>query len=250
MAIIDKKKKIFGDIAAAKTIVDGLPKLKLSSSMASITNGGDSISFLSDLLKSLFGYEKLNDIIVDILTYSINELDLTIKQSIKQELKSIVNCGLNPSIPSYMLYGSSGIVTTVKKIDYFNKMLISPTSAVGLLTYKDVTSGLNSSDFNTFLYYTIQNNGVPQNWGFTNTGYDLLTIQFDQISTPNNSLKITTSQNFSGSLTDLNEKYVDSLKLINTEGLLFNILDNIFGTMSNTINKSVTQIKYKIKYKN
>jgi hypothetical protein len=250
MAIIDKKKKIFGDIAAAKTIVDGLPKLKLSSSFASITNGGDSISFLSDLLKSLVGYEKLNDIIVDLLTYSINELDLTLKQSIKNELKSIVNCGLNPSIPSYMLYGSTGVITPVKKIDYFNKMLTSPNSLVGSLIYKDISNGLSSSDFNTFLYYTIQNNGTPQNWGLTNNGFDLLSIQFNQISTPNNSLKITTSQNYVGSLTDLNNSYVDSLKLINTEGLLFNILDNIFGTMSNTINKSVIQIENELRLKN
>jgi hypothetical protein len=230
--------------------VDGLPKLKLSSSFASITNGGDSISFLSDLLKSLVGYEKLNDIIVDLLTYSINELDLTLKQSIKNELKSIVNCGLNPSIPSYMLYGSTGVITPVKKIDYFNKMLTSPNSLVGSLIYKDISNGLSSSDFNTFLYYTIQNNGTPQNWGLTNNGFDLLSIQFNQISTPNNSLKITTSQNYVGSLTDLNNSYVDSLKLINTEGLLFNILDNIFGTMSNTINKSVIQIENELRLKN
>jgi len=32
MAIIDKKRKIFGNIAAARTLTEGLPKVKLSSS--------------------------------------------------------------------------------------------------------------------------------------------------------------------------------------------------------------------------
>lgn len=83
MAIIDKKKKVFGKIAAAKTLTQGLPKLKLSSSLPSINNGGDSITFLTDLIKSLVGYQALVSAVVDTLTKSIPKIERQIKKSLK-----------------------------------------------------------------------------------------------------------------------------------------------------------------------
>jgi hypothetical protein len=53
MSIIDKKKKVFGKIAATRTLTEGLPQFKLTSSMPSINNRGNSVEFLSDLTKSL-----------------------------------------------------------------------------------------------------------------------------------------------------------------------------------------------------
>jgi len=38
MAIVDKKKAVFGKIAAARTLTESMPKLKLSSSFPSVNN--------------------------------------------------------------------------------------------------------------------------------------------------------------------------------------------------------------------
>ena len=53
MNVISKKKEVFGKIGAIKTLTEGLPKLKLSSSFSSINNSGDVISFLTDFLVPL-----------------------------------------------------------------------------------------------------------------------------------------------------------------------------------------------------
>jgi hypothetical protein len=55
MSLVDKKKKVFGEIAAARTLTEGMPKFKLDSSFPSINNGSDPIVFLIDLIKSLIG---------------------------------------------------------------------------------------------------------------------------------------------------------------------------------------------------
>src|ERR1035437_9563808 len=100
--IIDKKKKIFGNIAAARTLTEGLPKLKTSSSFPSINNGGNSITFLTDLIKSLIGYEALMSTLVKILTYSLSESERQIKKALKQDLKTIVSCGVDPHLPNFI----------------------------------------------------------------------------------------------------------------------------------------------------
>ena len=50
MSIINQKKKVLGNIAALKTLNDGLPKLKQFSSFPSVNNGGNPLLFLSDLM--------------------------------------------------------------------------------------------------------------------------------------------------------------------------------------------------------
>ena len=72
---IRSKKKIFGNIAALRTLNDGFPKLKLNSSFKSINNGGNSILFLTDLIKALIGYEALVSNVTDILTYSLADIE-------------------------------------------------------------------------------------------------------------------------------------------------------------------------------
>jgi hypothetical protein len=163
MSIVDQKKKIFGNIAAAKTLTEGLPKLKTNSSFPSINNNGDTITFLCDLIKSLIGYEVLQQTISDTLVYSLKELEQEIKSALKLEIKSIVSCGVNPSLPDFIKSTGNGINIKVNQLDFTDLMLIDPTSSVGKVLYNDLTTNLiNSSDFNTFLYQTIQNDGTSE----------------------------------------------------------------------------------------
>ena len=87
MSILDKKRKVFGNIAAEKTLIESMPQLKLTSSMPSINNNGDSITFLTDLIKSLIGYGALVKSVVDILTHSLGDVEIEIKKNLKIQLK-------------------------------------------------------------------------------------------------------------------------------------------------------------------
>jgi hypothetical protein len=86
MSLIDQKKKVFGNIAAARTLVDGMPKLNLNSSFSSINNNGDAVAFLCDLIKSLIGFEALQQSITDTLVYYSKPIEQEVKNLLKSEL--------------------------------------------------------------------------------------------------------------------------------------------------------------------
>jgi hypothetical protein len=242
MSVLDKKKRVFGHIAAARALTESMPKLRLSSSLSSINNKSDSITFLTDLIQSLIGYYELVNSVVDILTDSIDEIEVEVKKALKTELKSIVSCGVNPSLPSFIKSTGSGIVIEVKKFDFLNMFQTDPNTVSGKLLYNDVTSSLtNSSDFNTFLYGVIQDDGNTHTWG------NILDITFNSLGTdgnPNNTLTIKANSGYdSKTLNDLNNNYTDSLKLFNTENLVSRIIDTIFGSISFSIKKSRKQLE-------
>jgi hypothetical protein len=250
MGVLDKKRKVFGNIAAAKTLTESMPKLKLSSSFPSINNNGDSITFLTDLIKSLIGYAALIKALVDILTNSIEEIEIEIKKALKTELKSIVSCGIDPSLPAFVKSNSTtGIVIEVKKIDFLDLMKVDPTSVSGKLMYDDSTAGLTSTDFNTFLYAVIQDDGNTHTW------QNIIDFRFVSLDpngiNPNNSLIIKANPSYDNkTLNDLNNNFVDSLKLFNTQGLVNKIIDTIFGSISFSLGKSRKQLEAEAKINN
>jgi hypothetical protein len=250
MAIIDKKRKIFGRIAAARILTEGLPKLKNSSSFPSINNKGDSILFLTDLIKSLVGFEVLVSALVDTLINSLPKIERDIKQVLKLELKSIVSCGVDPSLPSWFKSTGGGIVIEVKKIDFADILRTDPNSVGGNLIYSDITPVLTDSrDFNTFLYGVIQDDGVTHTWSLQNNlGFliPLIDITFNSLGTggnPNNTLTIKANQNYdSKTLTDVNNDFINSLTLFSTENIVNKVMDLIYGSISSAIGKTVKQL--------
>lgn len=248
-SIVDQKRKVFGNIAALTTLNNGLPTLKLSSSFPSINNGGNSLQFLSDLLKALVGYEKLRGIVSNIIVHNLDNIEHDIKKALKSELKSLVNCGVNPSIPTFLKYGQPGINIKVPQVDFFDILLTNPNTISGKLIYDDVSGGLTSTDFNTFLYNTIQTDTIPQDWGAVTSPNDILNIRFDSVGAgliPNNTLTITASNYYTANnktLTDLNNDYIDSVKLFGTEKVINNIIDSLFGSVSVNLNKSNKQLE-------
>jgi len=241
MSVVDKKQKIFGNVAAARTITEGMPKLKKKSSFPSVNNKGDSITFLTDLIKSLIGYIALVNAIVDILTHQLEKIEKDIKKALKSELKAIVSCGVDPSLPSFIKSTGAGIVIEVKKVDFLQLFKIDATTKVGGLLYNDVTPVLtNSSDFNTFLYGVIQDDGVTHTWK-DKGGNGLFDITFKSTGTggvPNNTFTIKANPSYNTkTLNDLNNNFIDSLTLFNTENIVTKIIDIIFGSISVSIKK-------------
>jgi hypothetical protein len=242
MSVLDKKKKVFGNIAAAKTLTEGMPKLKKSSSFSSINNGGNVITFLTDLIKSLLGSRGLIKLITEFLTVTINNLEPNIKKALKLELKSTISCGINPSLSDLLKSNNDGLIMPIKKIDFLDILKTSPTSTIGKLIYQDVDNGLNSSDFNTFLYNVIQNEGQTHIWKgilqFTFNSLDPLNVN------GNNILTIKTTPDYDNkSLNDLNNNFIDSLTLFYSDNLVNKLIDIIFGSVSLKIGKTRKQLE-------
>lgn len=242
MAIVDKKKEIFGKIAAARTLTDNMPSRKSTSSFSSINNNGNSVSFLTDLIQSLVGYEALVEIIVDTLTISMSEIENSVKKALKKELKNLINCDIDPSIPSWFRSTGDGVIIELRKIDFIDILRTPPSSIEGSLLYKDITPNLiDSTDFNTFLYGLIQDDGVTHTWNgildftFNSVGADL---------TPNNTLLIKTNPLYDDkTLTDLNNNYIDSISLFDTSSILTQVMDIIYGSISSSVGKSLKQLE-------
>lgn len=253
MSLIKQKQQIFGNIAALRTLNDGLPTLNKSSSFPSINNKGNSIEFLTDLTKSLVGYKALNETITEILTNTIKIIQDEIKNALSNELKSIVSCGVNPNVPSFMNSNSDGIVIPLKKIDFNDILKIDPRSDGGKLIYDDITPNLiDSTDLNTFLYQTVQNDGSIENWGAKKLGTNIMGIKFQSLDVtqvnPNNSITIKTTPNYDlKSLIDFNNQYLKSIEIFNTENLITNIVDMVFGTVSSKVNKTISQLESEAK---
>ncbi len=247
MSILDKKKKIFGNVAAAKTLVDGIPKLKLNSSFPSINNEGDSISFLTDLIISLIGYEELIKSIENTLTYSLENIEKDIKKILKDILNNVLTCGINPSTPDFLKSTNVGIIIEVNKIDYLEIFKVNPNSPDGNLLYTDITTPLtNSSDFNTFLFGVIQGDGQTFNWK------NILSITFNSEGNgvrPNNTFTIKANSNYDTNkkLTDLNNNFIDSLLLFNSTIIINQIIDIIFGSISVSTKKTTKQLEMESK---
>lgn len=259
MGIIDQKKDVFGNIAALNVLNGGLPKLPDFNSFSSISNSTNSAQFLIDLLNSLVGFEALKEFVVDTISFKLPQIEVSVKDGIKKELKELVSCSVNPSIPDWFKYGGSGVETKVTDIDFFNIMKVNPDSLEGSLIYKNVPPGVNSQDFNTYLYYTIQNNDTPENWGDSTVGVNILETTFSETSTTaNNVLKFTTSSTYiDKTLTDFNNDFIDSLTMFGAPNTLDStiminmIFEELFGSISSSpnINKSKKQLKLEAEFK-
>ena len=206
MSILSDKEKVFGNISALRTLTDDFPQLNINNSFPSVNSSANPQQFLIDLVLSLTGFEELRDTLIDVLTYASETIEVAIKDALKVELKALVSCGVDPTLPQWLV--NDGIEIKVSKIDFFNVFKVDPTTQAGGLMYEDVPAGLGSTDFNTFLYYTIQNEGSPaQSWN------GILDFEFNQnASVPFNTLTITPDVSYTN-LTDLNNDFIGSVSL-------------------------------------
>ena len=260
MAIVDQKRKVFGSIGALNVLNDGFPKLPNFDSFSSVNNGNDSTQFLIDLLNSLVGFEALKDYVVDTITYRLDQVEDAVKDGLKRELKEMVSCSINPSVPIWFqdVAGSTGVEIPVSKIDFFDIMKINPNTTNGGLIYTNVPPEKDSSDFNTYLNYKIQDPGSTESWGDATFGNDIVKIVFDDVgNTENNILTFKTNYGVQGGpfadkkLTDFNNDFIDSLTLFGEPGSLNSatminlIIEELFGSISasSSVKKSKTQLK-------
>lgn len=239
--VVDKKNKVFGKIAAARTLTEGMPQLKLSSSMPSINNNGDSVSFLTDLIKVLVGFDILVGSVVDILTHALPEIEREVKKALKMELKGIVNCGVDPHLPTWFQSTGTGVFVEINKIDFIDQLRIDPTSIGGSLLYNNIPPQLASSDFNTFLFYVIQDATVTHSWK------NIIDITFFPVGSgnrPNNSLVLKANASYNNkTLTDFNNNFIDSLILFEIPNVLNGIIDILFGSIAISVGKSLRQLE-------
>lgn len=242
--IQNQKNEVFSRIAALKVLADDSTNQtqELWESLQTITK--DPISFLSDLIKELIGYEALRDGFINAMGPTLNFAEEKIKYSIKLKLKELLSCGVNPEIPNDFKYSSGGYNFKLSQLDFANIFRLEPSSRYGSFIYRDVSAELDSNDLNTVLYNTIQDDGTEHQWG-EQMGYnDITTFRFDSSNGENiNVLNVRASEYYSNNktLTDWNDDYIDSIDFFPEPQFYGKILDTIFNSFSNVITKTPNQ---------
>lgn len=247
MSLSDNKKEVFGRIAALRATTKGY-LTKTKNSAQSINNSKDSVAFLIDLLKSLEDFNEMKQVIIDMIVLKSKDIEADFKSILKKELKKISLCTANPSVPTWVTNSGPGFDVKIKELDLYDIFKEQPNSDVGKLLFNDYNSGINSTDFNTFLSATISNNGLINSWGTSSPiGQDIFDIKFNQFGASNfnnNSINIKVSSNYANQkLSKLNDDYIDSLELLSTEKLISALLDSFSGVISFQSKKSKDQIK-------
>jgi hypothetical protein len=257
-------KKLKGDIVTAisewKTFCNDFPTLNVDFSLPSINKDFDVVSFLLDLISTLLGKasDELQEEIIRWLIDKIGTIDIEFRYRLKRILKSCYVCKINPDIPVWMyvtnpIDGTPGVGVNIEidKIDFQCLFGINPNSESGDLLY----GGFN--DMNRFLFDVIQANG-PLDWLDPTTGKNIATFEFieqgafvdnlnEEGSEPqdtnpkNNVLNIKINNSYSDpekNLLDFVYDYVNSLNLVDTQQVITQTLDLLFGVITNQVSVS------------
>jgi len=251
MEIQKQKDDIFAKIAALKSLtdnnrseIDGAKAKSMQLWETLRTTSKDPINFLIDLIKELVGYESFKTVVSDTLVLYLDDIEDKIKYAIKLKLKELISCGVNPQIPDNLKYTGAGYQFNVNKIDYTNLFKLNPSSEFGSLLYSDIPSEINSTDANTFLFHTIQDDGNENLWG-PQVGYDdIMALKFDsELSTETNILTVKASDFYSTNkkLTDWNNDYIDSIDLFPDAQFFAKMIDTVFNVFGKIIQKSQTE---------
>lgn len=252
MSFYDEKTSyITGRIAALKTIVEK-SKNKNDSTISNVSTLMDSIM---EIFRQLGGYDDMLDTIEKILSEKIENVENSIKSAIKIAIKQIISCSVEPTVSESLIV--TGITFSTTNIDPMSILSIQPTSENGTYAYFDNLAGLDSRDFNVFLYAVIKEsiNNPTYSGG---TWYKIDTdgnedvkvpvatvsyVEYNQTKNQTNSITIKADVRFSNEkLSYFISEYLDSVRLFNNVQVLSNIFDEILGTKIISISKTTEQI--------
>lgn len=241
--------EINSKIATLKTVSEKA-SVKYKKKVSDINNLMDSIL---SIYNQLGGYEDMIKSIEDVLSNKLEDIENTIKSSIKIALKEIISCGIEPSIDDLLIL--TGVTFDIKKVDPLSIFAIDPTSENGSYAYFNNHEGIKSLDFNVFLYTIIKNSS--ENTSYTgatwnkiendNTKTPLFKAsfkEFDQTTNKSNQLTIKIDEIFRGKkLSFFISQYLDSVKLFNNIQIISSIFDDLLGTKILSANKTSEQLK-------
>lgn len=270
MGIIDEKKRILSLISEKKIFCTNFPKLNINFSIPSFINNFDVIAFLLDLIVSITGRKaaELQREVTTWLIKNIKPLERDLRFNIKSLLKSCYACKINPRIAPWLFVinpetgqPGNGINIEVDQIDFNCLLKINPKSDVGRTLYG------GASDMNQFLFNVIQSNGTPIDWIDPVTNKNIATFTFIEQSAPvgtnnqnggiqntnfrNNviNMKINNSYNSPNkTIIDFINDYLNSLVFFNTEKVVNQSMDLIFGVMTRKIKMDNSCIEKQVEF--
>lgn len=246
--ISSNTKSIFGGIAALKTISEKSSTKNRDRVGGIVGEYNNVMSSLVEIFNQLGGYSELLETIENVLVKNLDNIEMSIKGTIKTAIKQTIACGVEPSVDDVLI--QTGVTFSLGNVDPQSFLTIDPISENGNLIYFDNSAGLLSKDFNTFLYAVIVD-GVESPTSTGHTWYDsnsqpLIDVSFrehNNISGESNLVTIKINNFYRGKkLSSFISDYLDSVKLFDNIQLLSSIFDDITGSKIFSLNKTTEQL--------
>lgn len=220
MGRIDDKKSIFTEIGALTSVKDNFNLPDATNSFSSINNSKEIMPFMLDMLTVLIGSQALQQAIGELMTGFIRNVEPELKSELKN---TAIQFNSDQQLPVGF---SGGYTVPAKDIDINGKLKTDPATQTGSLLYND-----NTNDFDVKSYEAIKNPGTDVNFNNISITYNELTDTFTY--KPLNS---------SQTIGDFTNDYIDGLTIVNEKEFVSNVTNNIFGSITSSQNKSISQI--------
>jgi len=226
MALKDNKKNVLNQISAYSSLKEERKSPNSNNSFNSVNNKQDPIPYMLDVLKGVVGTDALKQLVGGMFTNFIDSVEPKMKVGLKKQFTSYNS---DEQLPSD--FKTNGFNMPIKKIDDTSKFKVSPDSTNGDLLYDK-----SKPNFDSVMHNTIVNDG-------TETPFSALNLKYTK---SNDTVTVKPSNN-NLTIGKLFENFVDDAVIIDKKGIMTEVMDAIYGTISQTEEKSLEQIANELK---
>lgn len=224
MGLINKKRNVFSTIGSYNSMNQDGNMPELNDSFASVNNKKDVIPFLLEVLKVTAGTLVLKTALGELFTKVIDESE----EEVKEEVINMFNTPEMDINVNETDLGNNGIDMPVKDIDNGDIKEITNTGADSLLCGGDVNNPNNQ-----FSKAIIAEG--------TEVEIENLKVKYDS-NTETFKIKPIVTIGASITVGALIANYINNTKLFDKNELLARTMDNIFGSITTTTNKTENDI--------
>jgi hypothetical protein len=232
MSNLDKKNDTLNKISALKSVNDTEPKQKKGKSQTSFKNKADVIQFIKDLIDIIVGVEEFKDELVKFLTYLSPVMETTLKDGLKQLLKSKFSCSIDAKLPDFLIEGTGiGFNVAVSQVDFSRILKVNPETSAGTLIYGNIPQ-----DLNDYLYSVLQGNSG--NWkNLIKVTYLPQGLVDGKMKTHVFNVKIDSTWN-NRTVNDFINAFLDSVIIFTLPVFVTRIFEIVYGTTSKLLKRN------------
>ena len=222
---LNPKQKLLGKIEGLKITSESFSNLQFFNNLPSKSNS-NPLNFVLDLIKTTIGGSTLRNFFSDFIVNFLDDFAVQLKEQFKQLLSDLVFCNIDTLIPDKFFDEQ---FYSIKSVDFFRILKISPNSEEGQFYYQNYPN-----DLNVFLYNCVINPSTYFNW------IGLLDIKYED-----NKLYVKIDQQYKGkTIHEFMNDFFFNINLFSKANVVSNLIDGLFGTISSKFRRPTKLIEF------